>query len=337
MYQSIQAELGQLRDQLGVSPIDQVFAGLHHIRYTVAPGSAVPFILEWGQKTRYQFAGAFRRTADQSIEYVLRLADNPVAVIVEETPALPHGFPRLRSLGFRVHDLAAVRQVLQEENIHFSERDHALVTAPLAGLGDSFSYVTREEMDWFSSAEYTDYKPENSDTLLQRKENVNLQDVQGIDHIAYRTRLDEVRLAARLLMRLTAYRFDSCYTVDGQYAETMVFRWGHEKPAMVASYGWNEESVVHNYVAKYGPRVHHLAFYVNKVLALVEHQKKSGMEFTTQEMIGDASRGILQIFTTPSPHSHEICEYIERFGGFRGFFDKGNVAELMGSTEKFNQ
>lgn len=337
MPTSIEPELRQLRDQLGGSPIDPVFAGLHHIRYMVAPGAAVPFIHEWGKKTRYHFAGAFRRTADQSIQYVLRLEDNPIAMIVEESNSLPQGFPRLRSLGFRVHDLAPVRRVLQEEKIHFLERDHAVVTAPLTGLGDSFSYVTREEMDWFTSPEYTDYEPENSDMLMLRNVNHHLLDVQGIDHIAYRTRLEEVRMAARRLMRLTAYRFDSCYTVDGQNAETMVFRWGHEKPAMVASYGWNEESVVHNYVARYGPRVHHLAFYVNKVLALVEHQQKSGIEFTTQEMIGDASRGILQIFTTPSPHSHEICEYIERFGGFRGFFDKGNVAELMGSTEKFNQ
>jgi hypothetical protein len=54
-------------------------------------------------------------------------------------------------------------------------------------------------------------------------------------------------------------------------------------------------------------------------------------------MIGSKDRGILQIFTTPSPYNHEITEYIQRFQGFTGFFDKGNVGDLMKSTKDFSK
>jgi hypothetical protein len=336
MYQSIEQELHQLRDQLGDSPIAAIFAGLHHVRYLVAPGTAWPFIIEWSRKTRYHFKVAYRQLSTGSTHYLLKLKDNPIAIIIEESSQPLSGFPRLQALGFRVQSLEPVRELLQNEQITFSDSGYGLETAPLTGLGDRFWYVTGSETDWFQGP---DFEPAAIDPQALEAASVidpALEVIKGIDHIAYRTRLDQVRTAATMLMRLTAYRFDSCYTVGDQNAETMVFRWGNNKPAMVASYGWDEESVVYKYTSKYGPRVHHLAFYAEQVLGLVAHQQKNNITFTTEQMIGDASRGILQIFSTPSLFSHEICEYIERFGGFRGFFDKGNVGELMNSTKKFN-
>ena len=84
----------------------------------------------------------------------------------------------------------------------------------------------------------------------------------------------------------------------------MGFRWGDMKPAIVASYGWENSSVVWQYVEKYGPRVHHVAYYTQEVLEAVDFQMKQNIEFTTEKMIGSKDRGILQIFTKPSPYSH---------------------------------
>jgi hypothetical protein len=83
--------------------------------------------------------------------------------------------------------------------------------------------------------------------------------------------------------------------------------------------------------------VHHTEFYTEDVLSVVDFQMKQQIPFTTEKMIGSKDRGILQIFSKPSLYHHEITEYIQRFHGFTGFFDKGNVADLMRSTKEFNK
>lgn len=124
--------------------------------------------------------------------------------------------------------------------------------------------------------------------------------------------------------------------IGSENAETMTFRRGDTRPALVASYGWAEDSVVWGFVAKNGPRVHHTAFYTDDIAALVSFQREHDLPFTTPGLIGSESRGILQVFTHPLPGHGEIVEYIQRFHGFRGFFDPGNVGELMASTRPFN-
>jgi hypothetical protein len=196
--------------------------------------------------------------------------------------------------------------------------------------------MEKDTPDWFTSDEFEVKEIALEQLAVDSSASKYLGKVGGIDHIAYRIRANDVKTAAINLMRFTGYQFSDCYTIGNENAETMVFRRGDSKPAIVASYGWDHSSVVWQYVEKYGPRVHHTAFYTEDVLNVVEYQMKQEIQFTTAKMIGSQDRGILQIFTTPSLFSHEITEYIERFHGFTGFFDKGNVGDLMRSTKSFN-
>lgn len=334
MYKSIQSELAAMRDQLGDSPLANAFAGIHHVLYHVEPGQGILLAKDYMMKTSYQLTDAFVHKKNGSTHYGMAMAGNPIGIIIEEKPDVSIKFPRLIGLAFKVNDLGLTKKVLKNFNIPFAEHAMGIVAQGIPGLEDSFAYIDRDGFDWFDSPEYDRIEVDIERGVASSS---YIKQIGGIDHIAYRIRLDGVKTAAKNLMQLTGYQFSDCYTIGTENAETMVFRWGDTKPAIVASYGWDKSAVVWQYVEKYGPRVHHTAFYTKKVLDVVDSQMKQQIPFTTEQMIGSKDRGILQIFTKPSPYSHEITEYIERFHGFTGFFDKGNVGDLMKSTKEFNK
>ena len=334
MHKSIQDDLFALKKRLGPSPLEDAFQGLDHLRYRTAPGTAAALVLEIGARTGYRFSAAWRHRITGDHYYKLVLSGSPVALVVHEHAGAMAGYPRLDALAFRVTSLQPVLKLLQRERITFVEESWGAVTDPLPGLGDRFIYLPAGAPSWEASDELEPAAVDAAALQAAPFDDVRAN-IGAVDHIAYRVPLENVERAAQILMTLTAYSFDSCYTVGDQNAETMVFRWGSHKPALVASYGWDEESVVFKYTAKYGPRVHHLAFYTPELRQVLTRQKEEGIVFTTEALIGDETRGILQIFSAPSPYSHEITEYVQRFGNFTGFFDKGNVGELMGSTKQF--
>lgn len=334
MFKSIQSELAALRDQLGPSPLNSAFSGIHHVIYRVQPGHGLSLVKDYMMKTNYTLADAFVHKKSGTVHYVMQLSGNPIGILIEEQQDFSIKYPRLIGLAFKVKDLELTKNVLNNFKVPFAEHALGIVTQGIPGLDDTFTYVDGEGFDWFDSPEYDRKETGINGATASSK---YIEKIGGIDHIAYRIRLDGVKTAARNLMQLTGYQFSDCYTIGEENAETMVFRWGDAKPAIVASYGWDKSAVVWQYVEKYGPRVHHTAFYTEEVLDVVDFQMKQHIPFTTEKMIGSKDRGILQIFTTPSPFSHEITEYIERFHGFTGFFDKGNVGDLMKSTRKFNK
>lgn len=336
MHKSIEKDLAALRDRLEPSPMEEIFAGLHHVAYRVAPGYGPAAVKEYALKTNYRLSQVGKQKKTGAIFYLLKLAHHPVGVIFIESAAALSGYPRLSGLGFKVSDLSATRQVLKFLQCPVNEAPMGLATGPIAGLSDTFTYVADAGFGWLDSDDFSPIKVDPDWLNIEPEQQVWLRQVGEIDHIAYRIRLAEVETAATQIMRLTAFRFNDCYSVDDQNAETMVFRWGDHKPALVASYGWDESSVVWKYTAKYGPRVHHCAFYTNNVLTVIDRQRAHNIQFTTADMIGSKDRGILQIFSVPSENTHEITEYIERFQDFRGFFDRRSVGELMGSTQKYN-
>jgi len=337
MYQSIESELTTLRDQLGPSPLTDIFEGLHHVHYQVAPRQGLPLVKDYLRKTNYKLAGAFFHKERKTNYYLMTLEHNPIGIVIEENRDSSLKFPRLTSLAFKMKEIKTVKDTLNKFDVSFKENFLGLVTHPITGFGDAFAFTIYDGYEWFDSDEF---EPKKIDTVKINFDTVSqpyLNKIGGIDHIAYRIQLDGVKTAATNLMRFTGYRFSDCYTIGTENAETMVFRWGDTKPAIVASYGWDRSAVVWQYVAKYGFRVHHTAFYTENVLDVIDFQQQQQIEFTTEKIIGSKDRGILQIFTTPSPYSHEITEYIERFHGFTGFFDKGNVGDLMKSTKSFNE
>jgi len=329
---SLLSELTALRDHLGPSPIAGQVTGIHHLQYAVKPGQGIELARDFLAKTGYCCTGCFRHRDTGQLHYLLQLAGSPIGIIVVESGDEDIS-PRLRGIAFRVRDLDPVRRLLQAEQVPFAECSPGLVTEPITGLQDHFTYVSGDGFDWFLDSPFA---PADSRVPFSSRPQTPVAHVTGVDHIAYRIRREEFHSAATHLMRLTPYQFTDCYTIGQEKAETMVFRFGDIKPAIVASYGWDAASVVWQYVAKHGPRVHHVAYYAEDVLTLVRFQQSVGIRFTTPEIIGSPARGIYQIFTTPSVHSREITEYIERFGGFTGFFDPGNVGDLMTSTRPFS-
>lgn len=158
-----------------------------------------------------------------------------------------------------------------------------------------------------------------------------------LDHIAYRVKIgDRERLMGELMNHLP-YRLFKSFKVIHSNATTTCLKLKESLPIIVISEGLDEKSVVEKYCQKFGSRVHHLAYEVTDIEKVVEIQKKRGLKFTTEEIIGSEEEGIKQIFSIPTESSNHIIEYIQRFGDFDGFFTPNNIAGLMLSTEKLGE
>lgn len=161
--------------------------------------------------------------------------------------------------------------------------------------------------------------------------------VKGIDHIAYRVATGDREQALAEILRHSNYTYLETHFMPDQNALTSVLRFGGVKPAIVVSEGLDETSIVSQYVKKNGPRIHHVAFEVTDIHAVIAAQRSRGVKFTTAEVIGDENEGLLQIFTEPSPFTGDIYEYVQRFNDFKGFFLQSHVGALMESTQRFNK
>jgi hypothetical protein len=89
------------------------------------------------------------------------------------------------------------------------------------------------------------------------------------------------------------------------------------------------------FVRNFGPRLHHVAVAVKdgetaglaNIDFVVQSLRDCGQTFLL-DVIGSKEAGLKQIFSSASEYSSLIVEYVQRFGGFQGFFTKDNVAEL---------
>ena len=94
-------------------------------------------------------------------------------------------------------------------------------------------------------------------------------------------------------------------------------------------------SPTEQFVRNYGPRLHHLAVAVAdgdtcgkaNIDYVVDTLRSCGKDFLL-DVIGSREEGLKQVFSSASEYSSLIVEYVQRFGGFQGFFTKENVAEL---------
>jgi hypothetical protein len=94
-------------------------------------------------------------------------------------------------------------------------------------------------------------------------------------------------------------------------------------------------SPTETFVRNFGARLHHIALSVKDG----ERGGKENIEFVVDaiaaqgkgfllDVVGSRAEGLKQVFSSASPFSALIIEYVQRYGDFQGFFTRENVALL---------
>lgn len=173
--------------------------------------------------------------------------------------------------------------------------------------------------------------------------------VQPIDHLATRVYSQNREVALLEYLSATSYYYWGSYDIKDQNSSTNVTKSVHvdeesRSPAKVFTANNTPYFIKHleklpslteDFVRNYGPRLHHIAFSVKdgntdgvtNIDYVVDSIRRHGKEFLLQ-VIGSEEEGLKQIFSSASEHSSLIIEYVQRFGDFKGFFARDNVAEL---------
>ncbi len=149
-----------------------------------------------------------------------------------------------------------------------------------------------------------------------------------LDHIAYRV---HDRLAAVAQHRRLGYKELTVFVVpfeDGSEAHCSVLE-PDEGPEVFISQG-TPGSIVDRWVNDHGGvgAVHHMAYRVANVQAVMDDMKNKGVEFLSEDPL--TCEGLTQVFTKPNPTTGIIYEFIER--ETKGFCEE-NVKDLMESTD----
>jgi len=184
----------------------------------------------------------------------------------------------------------------------------------------------------------------------QRQQNLGIdQLILPVDHLATRIYSQNREVAILEWLSLSSYYYWGSLDIIDQNSSTNVTKSVHyadelRSPAKVFTANNTPYFVNHlkifpspteNFVRNYGPRLHHIAmavkdgavYGIENIDYVVEAIREQGKSFLL-DVIGSKSEGLKQIFSSASEHSSLIIEYVQRYGGFKGYFHKDNVAEL---------
>lgn len=170
-----------------------------------------------------------------------------------------------------------------------------------------------------------------------------------VDHLATRIYSQNREVAILEWLSLSSYYYWGSFDIVDQNSSTNVTKSIHyadefHSPAKVFTANNTPYFVNHfkifpspteNFVRNYGPRLHHIALAVKpgnqqgmeNIDFVVDAIATQGKSFLL-DVVGSKDEGLKQIFSSASEHSSLIIEYVQRFGGFQGFFTKDNVAKL---------
>ena len=97
----------------------------------------------------------------------------------------------------------------------------------------------------------------------------------------------------------------------------------------VVTEGLAEESIFSQYLRKYGPGIHHVAYSVTDLQAAVDTLRAAGVHFTSPEILRDPGSGLRQIFIERQ-HAGYFIELIERTKDAQGgYFANTNMSRLV--------
>lgn len=255
------------------------------------------------------------------------------------TKKLPN--TRLETLVFEVKDIKKYTQIQKARGISFLS-DEALMTAeynfiqihPSVYTGNSIGLV-----EWKKGArEYVnrDSRPLKLD--LPKPEKNYLNNILYLDHVATRVKASDRDPAILEFMNLTNFNFDFAIYVESLNSITNVARLTGHKYASVFTSGiedlvkYEEAGPTERFVFDYGARVHHMAFYTEKIEETFEKLAADGQRYLV-DLVGSPEDGLKQTFTVPSKNTFIVNEYIHRYHGFDGFFTKSNVTILTKASD----
>ena len=273
--------------------------------------------------------------------------------------------PNSRYMGeiLRVNDLHSVVSLQKEREFRFFTQDqirkmelpgNLAISKPSPYTHNVVAYMERapEHMRVYALG-ISNIRSDVQDVYLAAKALQEKREIDDlllpIDHLATRIYSQNREVAILEWLSLSSYYYWGSYDIKDQNSSTNVTKSVHfsdeiRSPAKVFTANNTPYFVNHleklpspteTFVRNYGPRLHHIALAVadgerhgkENIEYVVDQIKQEGQDFLL-DVIGSKAEGLKQIFSNASEHSSLIIEYVQRFGEFKGFFTKQNVAEL---------
>ncbi len=278
------------------------------------------------------------RSADFLIRSRLK-GSNPFSEVnvAPQTRDLPN--TRLETFVFETNDLERYVSLQALANVKFQSgildfgNYYFVQTMPSKFTGNSLGFIEwKGERGIYSS-------PESQGIDVNMPTPTHLGNIRWLDHAATRVGASDRDPAILEFMRLTNYNFDFAIYVKSLNSITSVARLSSSDFAMVFTSGitpfvsQEASGPTEKFISNFGPRVHHIAFQTEEIVATVEALGKDGMKFLL-DLVGSPEEGLKQIFSQPSKNTLLVLEYIHRYGDFDGFFTKSNVTSLTAATAK---
>lgn len=331
--------------------LEGLVLGLDAVIITTEPGRVVPAVNELLRYTGHSCTEAY--TQGNAKGYVLGrpgsaslivrsrgVSPNPFRTINKSwmTATLPD--TRLETFVFATPDIQEYVRIQKARNVQFLTPEPVesaccsfIQTVPSRFTGNSLGFIEWKGAD-------RSYLPRGADkvfSVLKKPDFPSLDNIGVLDHTATRVRAQERTAAILEFISLTNYHYDFAVHVKSLNSITSVARRQPEDFAMVFTSGITpyttdgESGPTERFIRNYGTRVHHMAFRTERIEATIDSLKKDGMEFLL-DLVGSEEEGLRQIFSVPSQNTLIINEYIQRYGGFEGFFTRSNVGKLTEAT-----
>jgi hypothetical protein len=267
---------------------------------------------------------------------------NPFSPFNTAPAAKKHPNTRLETLVFTTPDIAEYIAIQKRRGVAFLTGEPVelreglfIQTVPSRFTGNSLGFV-----EWHTNRR--SYRPKDGGTDVQapiKPAREYLQNIGKLDHAATRVRAQERNAAILEFLALTNYHYDFAVYVRSLNSITSVARRNTEDFAMVFTSGITPftgdpaSGPTEMFIQNYGTRVHHIAFQTRGIGSVVSAMAGDGLSYLS-DLVGSPEEGLEQIFTQPSWHTMLVTEYIQRYGGFDGFFTRSNVERLTAATAK---
>jgi 4-hydroxyphenylpyruvate dioxygenase-like putative hemolysin len=350
LLQTKAAEIYDWRKNIG---LEGLVKGLDSVIINTEPQLQAQAVQELLSYTGYYMTAAFQTPNQRTcvlqqhgsadIIITARLAtENPFLSFnrFPKSQHLPH--TRLETFVFQTTNLEEYVSIQQSVGVAFAtntiqHEDHFsfIQTSPSPYTGNSIGFIEWDQ----KKNHYNSSSTQTLDWRFPKPPKNYLTHIGKLDHAATRVRAQNRDAAILEFTKLTNYNFDFAIYVEAYNSITNATRLSKTDFALVFTSGISPyindvtSGPTEKFISNYGTRVHHLAFETKHIDATFTALKDDGMTFLI-ELVGSRDEGLQQTFTTPSPSTLLVTEYIHRYNGFDGFFTKSNVTRLTQATQK---